>query len=64
MEERETVTEITLTKTSEVTICFGSKVSTSGSAIACFPMQLILKPYTLFQTGRRNIVPTETVKSL
>lgn len=36
-----------------VTIWFASTVSTSGSIIACFFMQLISNPYTLFQTAKR-----------
>lgn len=46
------ITEVTLIIMSEVTICFGSTASTSGSAIACFLMQLISNPYTSFQTGK------------
>lgn len=37
-----------------VTIWFWSTVSTRGSINACFLMQLMSKPYTLFQTGERK----------
>ena len=37
----------TFTKHELVTICFGSTVSTRGSDMATFLMQLMSKPYTL-----------------
>lgn len=45
----------TLSSWQLVTIWFWSTVSTRGSLNACFLMQLMLKPYTLFQTGKNEI---------
>lgn len=44
----------TLSSWQFVAIWFWSTVSTSGSIMACFLMQLMLNPYTLFQTDVEN----------